>query len=111
MRKLPLEEVIEGEVSMTGVYGQCDTCGEQYHSKIQRESHDCLKLNRKTDDDLLNKIRRFREIVLGRLGDLHVYYQDARPSHVLAELKPTKDLILACDIIEYLMRRIEKKGV
>ena len=42
----------------------------------------------------------FTTKVKGRLLDLHLYYQSDEHSDVLAEKKPTKDLLEACKIID-----------
>jgi len=39
---------------MTGVYGQCDKCGEEYHSQHQHETHLCLMRLR----DISNKYQK-----------------------------------------------------
>jgi len=51
----------------------------------------------------------FTTKVKGRLLDLHLYYQSDEHSDVLAEKRPTKDLLEACKIIDEQAAEIKAK--
>jgi hypothetical protein len=54
---------------MSGDYGQCNTCGEKYHSKHQRDSHVCLKKIHELNEELqVSLIDSFKGVPL-RIDD------------------------------------------